>query len=92
MTINLTKKNFYKHIGRTKNILKGWLMRQISIEGRTAIFKSHTVFKVIQLLLLRSSSLLQLFHNYEKHENILSGRKTKHETNCNNFENGDSKM
>lgn len=50
-------------------------MRQISIEGWTAIFKSNTVFKVIHLLLLRTSSLLQLLHNYEKYKNILSGRK-----------------
>ena len=73
-------------------------MRQISIEGRSAVFKSHTVSKVIHLVLLRNYSLVQLLHNYEKYRNILSDRKKmkiKHENmkqiatkTCNNFEKG----
>ena len=45
-------KNFCEHILKIENILKLWRMRLLTLVGRTTVFKSIFLSKVIHLLLI----------------------------------------
>ena len=45
-------KDFCQNIVKIENILKLWRMRQLTLEGRTTVFKSLGVSKVIHVLLI----------------------------------------
>ena len=44
------EKNFHSHIAKIKNVLR---MRDLTIEGKTVIFKSRAVSKIVHLALIR---------------------------------------
>ena len=46
------EKNFLIHIAKIQNILKLWKLRNLTIEGRTVVFKSLAISKLIHLALV----------------------------------------
>ena len=61
-------KNFWEHIVKIENILKLWRMRQLTLKGRTTVFKSLAVSKAINLLQITKlhSNTTDLLHKIEK--------------------------
>ena len=52
--------NFSEHIARTENILKLWRMGELNIERRMTILKSLAISKVVHVLLILNSIIIQL--------------------------------
>ena len=46
------EKNFFNHIVKIQNILKLWKLRNLSIEGRIAVFKSLAISELTHLALV----------------------------------------
>ena len=46
------EKNFFNHIVKIQNILKLWKLRNLSIEGRIAVFKSLAISELTHLSLV----------------------------------------
>ena len=69
-------KNFCEHIVKIENILKLWGARQLTLEGRTTVFKSLAVSKVIQLLLITELYItVQLIFLHKIQKNLFWQRK-----------------
>ena len=45
-------KKFSEHILKIESILKLWLIRQLTLEGRITLVKSLAIYKVVHLLLI----------------------------------------
>ena len=85
------EQNLCEHITETENILKVWRMRQLLIERLTNVFKLLAVWKVrhtVPVTKLHSSTIEQLCKLPSLTE---KNTKIKHETFCNNFQNGSLK-
>ena len=84
-------KNFSEHIFKIENILKLWRMRQLTLEGRVAVFKSSAVSKGIHLLLITKlhKNTIDLLNKIQK-TFIWQGKKAKikYGTLCNGYEKG----
>ena len=76
---------------KIENILKLWRMRQLTLEGRVAVFKSSAVSKGIHLLLITKlhKNTIDLLYKIQK-TFIWLGKKAKikHGTLCNGYEKG----
>jgi len=85
------EKNFVNHIIKIQNILKVWKMRNLSLEGKVTVFKSLAISKIVHLALVTTvpTSTIDLFKIIQK-EFLWDDKKpkVKHETLCNEYENG----
>ena len=83
--------NFVTHVKKIQNILKVWRMRNLTIEGKITVFKSLAISKIVHLALVTSvpAKTIDLLNKILKY--FLWGNKNpkiKHDTLCNNYENG----
>ena len=44
-----TEENFIRHVWKIEKVLKLWRMRNLTLEGRTTIFKTLAISKIIHL-------------------------------------------
>ena len=58
------EKNFLSHTVKIQNILKLWKLRNLTVEGRTAVFKSLTISK-ISILLWSFKSIINLLNKIQ---------------------------
>ena len=89
-----TQKKFVKNITNMQNVLNICRMRNVTLEGKTIIFKILALSKILYLTLITSFSK-QLIEGIQKIQkpfiwNNLTP-KIKHEIFCNSFEEGDLK-
>ena len=81
-------KKFCDTVKNISNVIKLWRMRHLSLEGKIIIFKSLAVSKIVYLALITlitNSFLIQI------QKTFLWGNKRskiKHDTLCNNFNEG----
>ena len=69
---------FCEHIVKRENISKLWRKRQLTLEGRSTVFKSLAVSKVIHLLLITKlhNNTIDLLHKIQK-KFVWQGKKAK---------------
>ena len=86
-----TEENFIRHVQKIEKVLKLWRMRNLTLEGKTTIFKTLAIFKIIQLSLVTNvpTQIINELNKIQK-EFIWNGSnpKMKHSTLCNKYENG----
>ena len=84
-------KNFSEYIVKIESIVKLWRMRQLTLEGRIAVFKSLALSKIIHLLLITKlhNNTIDLMYKIQKNF-IWQGKKAKikHSALCNGYEKG----
>ena len=71
-------KKFSEHIAKIESILKLWLMRRLTSEGRITVFKSLAISKVIYLYLITKlhNNTIDLMYKIQKNF-IWQGKKAK---------------
>ena len=83
--------NFKKYIAKIENVLKLWRARNLSLEGKTTVFKSLALSKTPHLALVKTipPSIIDQLNNTQKNF-IWNGLnpKIKNSTINNNYENG----
>ena len=88
------EKNFLNHIAKIQNILKLWKLRNLTIEGRTVVFKSLAISKLIHLALVTEilTTTINLLTKIQM-KFIWKGKnsKIKNSTLCNDYEYGSLK-
>ena len=85
-------KNFMNHIKKIQNILKIWRMRDLTLEGKVTIFKSLAISKIVHLALVANIPVSTIDLLIKIQKEFLWGKKKpkiKHETLCNDCENGE---
>ena len=85
------KKNFKKYIAKIENVLKLWRARNLSLEGKIAVFKSLALSKITHLVLVKTipPSIIDQLNKTQKNF-IWKGLnpKIKNSTINNNYQNG----
>ena len=84
------EKNFYDTITKIQNVLKVWLWRNLSLEGKIVIFKSLAISKIVYLSTISriTSEIVQKLKKNQKFFLWISNPKVKHNTLCSDFKNG----
>ena len=85
------EKNFMNHIKKIQNILKIWRMRDLTLKGKVTIFKSLAISKTVHLALVTNIPVSNIDLLIKIQKEFLWGKKKpkiKHETICNDYENG----
>ena len=85
------EKNFLYHITKLQEVINIWKMRNLSLRGEITNFKTLALSKIIHLALLTNvpTATIKLLGKIQ--EKFLWGKnksKIKHETLCNDYENG----
>ena len=85
------EKNFLYHITKLQEVINIWKMRNLSLRGEITNFKTLALSKIIHLALLTNvpTATIELLGKIQ--EKFLWGKnksKIKHETLCNDYENG----
>ena len=84
-------KHFCKHIVKIENILKLWVMRQLTVEGRITVFKFLALSEAIHLFLITKlhNNTTDLLYKIGKNF-TWQGKQTKikHSTLCNGYKKG----
>ena len=86
-----TEENFIRHVRKIEKVLKLRRMRNLTLEGKTTIFKTLAISKIIHLSLVTNvpTQIINELNKTQK-EFIWNGSnpKIKHSTLCNKYENG----
>ena len=87
----MNEDNFTKVVANIQNILRLWRMRCLTLEGKITIFKSLAISKIVFLASLITIPNI-IIEELQKIQNDFlwqsSRAKIKHETLCNDFQNG----
>ena len=83
--------NFLNHITKLQEVINIWKMRNLSLLGKKAVFKTLALSKIIHLVLVTNvpTATIELLSKIQKE--FLWGNnksKIKHDTLCNDYENG----
>ena len=84
------ERNFYDTITKIQNVLKVWLWRNLSLEGRIVIFKSLAISKIVYLSTISriTNDIIQELKKIQKSFLWNSNPKIKYNTLCSDFKNG----
>ena len=79
-----------RNVRKIEKVLKLWIMRNLTVEGKITIFKTLAISKIIHLSLATHvpTEIINKVNNIQK-EFIWNGNnpKIKHSTLCNKYEN-----
>ena len=86
-----TEENFIRYVWKIEKVLKLWRMLNLILEGKTTIFKTLAISKIIHFSLVTNvpTQIIKELNKIQK-EFIWNGSnpKIKHSTLCNKYENG----
>ena len=85
------EENFIKLIKKIDNVLKIWKTRNLTVQGKTIIFKTLAISKVIHLALVTNVPHVIIDQVNKIQKNFVWNRKhpkIRHYTLCNTYENG----